>query len=71
MRRKQLKKSEGAIRSAEMELEEADLQASKAQGCSIAGPDQKRLARRMRREAKRRMSKAQRRRGKLMCDYEG
>ena len=71
MSRKQLKKTEHAVRSAEMDLEEADAQASKSQGCSIAGPDQKRMARRMRRAAKRRMSKAQRRRGKFMCDYEG
>ena len=65
---KQLERAEHAIRTAEMELVEADAQADKARyGCGRAGPFQKRMARRLRRAAKRMMSKANRRRGKQLC----
>jgi hypothetical protein len=66
---KQLEKTEHAVRTAELELVEADAQADKAKyNCGRAGPFQKRMARRLRKKAKRMMSKANRRRNKLLCD---
>jgi hypothetical protein len=69
MGKKQIRRTENAIRAAHEELLAADIQAAKldnGQGC--ANPFQKRLARKMRREAKRRMSKAERRQGRMLCD---
>lgn len=69
MSERQLRRTENAKNSAEADLVEADEQAAKADnGSNHAGPFQKRLARRMRRAAKRRMSKADRRQGRVICD---
>ena len=70
MNERQLRRTENAKKAAQEDLVEADAQAEKAENgdMSGAGVFQKRLARRMRRAAKRRMSKADRRQGKVICD---
>ena len=68
MNEKQIRRADSAKKAAQQDLVEADVQANKEVGCSNAGPFHKRLARRMRRAAKRRMSKADRRQSKMICD---
>jgi len=68
MNEKQIRRADSAKKAAQQDLVEADIQANKEVECSNAGPFHKRLARRMRRAAKRRMSKADRRQGKMICD---
>jgi len=70
MNDRQIQRAENAKKAAAEDLIEADVQANKAAGCSKAGPFHKRMARRMRRAAKRRMSKANRRQGKIICNLD-
>jgi hypothetical protein len=72
MNERQLRRTENAKKAAQEDLVEADAQAAKAENGagSHAGPFQKQLARKMRRAAKRRMSKADRRQGRVICDMQ-
>ena len=70
MNEKQIRRAENAKKAAQGDLIEADVQANKEAGSSNAGPFHKRMARRMRRAAKRRMSKADRRHGKIICNLD-
>lgn len=67
---RQIQRAENAKKAAQQDLVDADIQANKDAGVSNAGPFHKRMARRMRREAKRRMSKANRRQGKIICNLD-
>ena len=62
MSKKQIKRAENSKKSAEKDLIIADSYAE--------SPSYRRLARQLRREAKRRLSKANRRQGKIICDQE-
>jgi hypothetical protein len=70
MNEKQIRRAQNAKKAAQSDLVEADVQANKDAGCSNAGPFHKRMARRLRRAAKRRMSKADRRQGKIICNLD-
>jgi hypothetical protein len=72
MNERQLRRTENAKKAAQEDLVEADAQAAKAEkgAGSHAGVAQRQLARKMRRAAKRRMSKADRRQGKVICDLQ-
>lgn len=69
MDEKQIRRALNAKAAAEADLVAADEQAAKSQLTEgAAGISQKKLARKMRRAAKRRMSKADRRQGRRICD---
>ena len=70
MDERQLQRAENAKKAAQRDLVEADAQVAKIDGTTLGGPFQKCIARRMRRAAKRRMSKADRRQGRAICDMQ-